>query len=96
MEIGSGCGGGATEHPRKRKKAAAEEKEAVYDHEEEEVYEHEEEGVIPAELVEGSKHGDGSIFRPDEHPLHSLYHLHDTRESKRFLRSISSPISFQS
>jgi len=88
MEIGSGCGGGGAEHPRKRKKAAAEEKEAVYDHEEE--------GVIPAELVEGSKHGDGSIFRPDEHPLHSLYHLHDTRESKRFLRSISSPISFQS
>ena len=84
MEIGSGCGGGATEYPRKRKKAAAEEEEAVYDHEEEEeeVYEHEEEGVIPAELVEGSKHGDGSIFRPDEHPLHSLYHLHDTRESK--------------
>ena len=83
MEIGSGCGGGATEYPRKRKKAAAEEEEAVYDHEEEEeVYEHEEEGVIPAELVEGSKHGDGSIYRPDEHPLHRLYHLHDTRESK--------------
>ena len=66
MEIG--------EHPRKRKAAAAEE--------EEDVYEHEVEGVIPAELVEGSKHGDGSIYRPDEHPLHRLYHLHDTRESK--------------
>ncbi|PAN21856.1 hypothetical protein PAHAL_3G494900 [Panicum hallii] len=58
----------------------------------EEVDDHDEEGAIAVELVEGSKHGDGSIFRPDEHPLHRLYHLHDTRETRLEPMRLSEPI----
>ncbi|CAN6357002.1 unnamed protein product [Urochloa humidicola] len=76
MDIG---GGGAIKHPRKWK--AAEEEDDNYD----------DEGVIPAEVVEGSKHGDGSIFRPDEHPLHRYYHLHDTRETRLEPMRLSDP-----
>jgi hypothetical protein len=79
MDIIGGGGGAATDRPRKRKTAAEE-----VDEEEEE----EEEGVIPVAVVAGSKHGDGSIFKPDEHPLHELYHLHDTRESKCRMSSL--------
>jgi hypothetical protein len=81
MDIIGGGGGAATDRPRKRKTAAEE-----VDEEEEE--EEEEEGVIPVAVVAGSKHGDGSIFKPDEHPLHELYHLHDTRESKCRMSSL--------
>jgi hypothetical protein len=77
MDIIGGGGGAATDRPRKRKTAAEEVDE-----------EEEEEGVIPVAVVAGSKHGDGSIFKPDEHPLHELYHLHDTRESKCRMSSL--------
>ncbi|CAL4905141.1 unnamed protein product [Urochloa decumbens] len=71
--------GGATDHPTKPK--------AV-----EEDDDDDDEGVILAEVVEGSKHGDGSIFRPDEHPLlHRLYHLHDTRETRLKPMRLSDP-----
>ncbi|CAN6361812.1 unnamed protein product [Urochloa humidicola] len=78
MDIGGG-GGGAIEHPRKRKA------------EEEDDNDDDDEGVIPAEVVEGSKHGDGSIFRPDDHPLHRYYHLHDTRETRLEPMRLSHP-----
>jgi hypothetical protein len=39
-------------------------------------------GEKTVDVVEGSKHHDGSIYRADAHPLHELFHLADTRESK--------------
>ncbi|CAN6348460.1 unnamed protein product [Urochloa humidicola] len=80
MDIGGG--GGAIEHPRKRK--AAEEEDDDGDN-------YDDEGVIPAEVVEASKHSDGSILRLDEHPLHRYYHLHDTRETRLEPMRLSDP-----
>ncbi|CAL4897818.1 unnamed protein product [Urochloa decumbens] len=74
-------GGGATEHPTKPKAVEEEDDDDNYD----------EEGVILVEVVEGSKHGDGSIFRPDKHPLHKFYHLHDTRETRLEPMRLSDP-----
>jgi hypothetical protein len=88
MDIIGGGGGAATDRPRKRKTAAEEVDEVEEEEVDEEEEEEEEEGVIPVAVVAGSKHGDGSIFKPDEHPLHELYHLHDTRESKCRMSSL--------
>ncbi|KAF8692138.1 hypothetical protein HU200_039739 [Digitaria exilis] len=74
-------GGGATEHPRKRKAAAAEEVED----------DGHEEGLISVEVVEGSKHSDGYIFRLDVHPLHEMYRLNDTRETRLGPMRVSDP-----
>jgi hypothetical protein len=38
-------------------------------------------GVISACVIPGSKHADGSIYKQDTHFCHSLYRLHDIRES---------------
>uniref|UniRef100_A0A0E0BQF7 DUF6598 domain-containing protein n=1 Tax=Oryza glumipatula TaxID=40148 RepID=A0A0E0BQF7_9ORYZ len=40
-----------------------------------------EDGVIPAFVIPGSKHRDGSIYRKDAHYWHGLYHLDDTSET---------------
>ncbi|KAF8655555.1 hypothetical protein HU200_061101 [Digitaria exilis] len=45
-----------------------------------EIDDEEEEGVFPAEVLEGMKHGDGSIYRPDAYQMHSLYRIADTTE----------------
>ncbi|CAL4905260.1 unnamed protein product [Urochloa decumbens] len=44
--------------------------------------EEDEDGVKQIDVVEGSKHSDGSIYRADAHPLHELFHLADTRETR--------------
>jgi hypothetical protein len=49
----------------------------------------EEEEVIPACVIEGSKHADGSIYRPDTHFFHRLYCLDDTRESTPYSKLVS-------
>ncbi|CAN6277877.1 unnamed protein product [Urochloa humidicola] len=39
-------------------------------------------GVIPASMIRGSKHADGSIYRQDTHFCHRLYRLDDIRETR--------------
>uniref|UniRef100_A0A0D3H7D3 DUF6598 domain-containing protein n=1 Tax=Oryza barthii TaxID=65489 RepID=A0A0D3H7D3_9ORYZ len=39
----------------------------------------------------GCKHSDGSIYRPDSHPLHRHYRLDDTRETRLRARRLTSP-----
>ncbi|EEC69021.1 hypothetical protein OsI_37817 [Oryza sativa Indica Group] len=41
-----------------------------------------EDGIIPAFVIPGSKHRDGSIYRKDAHYWHGLYHLDDTSETR--------------
>nr|ABA96711.2 expressed protein [Oryza sativa Japonica Group] len=41
-----------------------------------------EDGIIPAFVIPGSKHRDGSIYRTDAHYWHGLYHLDDTSETR--------------
>ncbi|CAN6230740.1 unnamed protein product [Urochloa humidicola] len=41
----------------------------------------EEDLPIPAPVIRGSKHADGSIYRQDTHFCHRLYRLDDIRES---------------
>lgn len=50
-----------------------------------EIDDEEEEGVFPAEVLEGMKHGDGSIYRPDAYQMHSLYRIADTTEGNCIL-----------
>ncbi|CAL4891131.1 unnamed protein product [Urochloa decumbens] len=64
-------GGGATTD-RKRKAEEGVLKPAAED----------DDGVQQIDVVEGSKHSDGSIYRADAHPLHELFHLADTRETR--------------
>ncbi|CAN6299611.1 unnamed protein product [Urochloa humidicola] len=39
-------------------------------------------GCFATSMVEGSKHSDGSIYSIDAHPLHELFYLADTRETR--------------
>ncbi|KAF2907104.1 hypothetical protein DAI22_12g070800 [Oryza sativa Japonica Group] len=41
-----------------------------------------EDGIIPAFVIPGSNHRDGSIYRTDAHYWHGLYHLDDTSETR--------------
>lgn len=72
MEGSSGGGGAATNRGRRRKADGVE------------PLEDEDDVVVvkPVDVIEGSKHRDGSIFRADAHPLHELFCLADTSESK--------------
>lgn len=45
--------------------------------------EEEDEDADLAAVIDGSKHRDGSIYRPEVHHLHRLYHLPDTSETAR-------------
>lgn len=51
--------------------------------------EEEERSPIPACVIDGSKHADGSIYRQDTHFCHRLYRLDDTRESTHALNPVS-------
>ncbi len=50
-----------------------------------------EDGIIPAFVIPGSKHRDGSIYRTDAHYWHGLYHLDDTSESKQSIKHLRFP-----